>query len=83
MKKKNPVIEKARKEGYDSGFTIGFKSGVEIGREEACNILAMKFDGLEKVPGIGPKMLQKIVTHFGREYFKNNEGDENEIMPGM
>lgn len=69
-KKKNPVIDKARKEGYDSGFTIGFQTGVEIGKEEACNILATKFDGLDKLPGIGPKMMKKIVTHFGKEYFK-------------
>ncbi|MCM3598681.1 hypothetical protein M4D55_23260 [Metabacillus idriensis] len=70
MKKKNPVIEKARQDGYNQGFENGFKSGADIGKDEACKILALKFDGLDKVPGIGPKMLQKIVTHFGREYFK-------------
>jgi flagellar biosynthesis/type III secretory pathway protein FliH len=76
-KKPNPVIERARQEGYNNGFELGFKSGVEIGKEEACNILASKFDNLQKVPGIGPKMLEKVVNHFGREYFKSNEGENN------
>lgn len=66
MAKKNPVLENARKESYNKGFTIGF----EQGRDNACLLFASKFDGLEKVPGIGPKMMEKIVNHFGREYFK-------------
>ncbi|MBO1515583.1 hypothetical protein [Metabacillus bambusae] len=70
MGKKNPVIVKARQEGYNDGFKIGFEQGVETGRINATYILASRFDGLNKVPGIGPKMLQKIVNHFGKEYFQ-------------
>ncbi|MGY6209709.1 hypothetical protein ACXEO8_07005 [Cytobacillus firmus] len=64
-KKPNPVIQKAKEEGYNNGF----KKGFELGQENACLVFANKFDGLEKVPGIGPKLMEKIVNHFGRDYF--------------
>lgn len=63
---KNPVIQKAREEGYNTGF----KKGFDLGQENACLVFASKFDDLEKVPGIGPKLMEKIVSHFGREYFE-------------
>lgn len=68
--KKNPVIIKARQEGYNDGFKVGFEQGVVQGRQNATYILASRFSGLSKVPGIGPKLLQKIVNHFGKEYFQ-------------
>ena len=70
MGKKNPVIVKARQEGYNHGFKVGFDQGVISGRNTATYVIASKFDGLNKVPGIGPKMMEKIVQHFGKEYFQ-------------
>jgi hypothetical protein len=67
--KKNPVIEKAKKEGYEAGF----KAGAKFGQENAVHILASKFEGLEKVNGIGPKTLELVVRHFGSDYFKELE----------
>lgn len=63
---KNPVIQKAREEGYKAGFEVGLKHG----KESACYFFASKFDELDKVPGIGPKIMEKVVRHFGAEYFK-------------
>jgi hypothetical protein len=63
---KNPVLEKVRQEAYNKGF----KKGVEMGQDNACLIFASKFEGLQEVPGIGPKLMEKIVNHFGREYFE-------------
>lgn len=70
MGKKNPVIVKARQEGYNNGFKIGFQQGTESGRNTAVQIFAARFDELGKVPGIGPKILDKVVKHFGQEYFQ-------------
>lgn len=66
MKKRNPVIDKARKEGYE----LGFKVGSEHAKQYAVEAFAEKFEGLDKVPGIGPKVIEKVINHFGREYFK-------------
>jgi hypothetical protein len=66
VKKKNPVIEKARSEGYNTGF----KNGFEHGKYSACVVFADKMEGLDKVAGIGPKIMEKIVHHFGKEYFE-------------
>ncbi|MFE4522165.1 hypothetical protein ACFRCQ_08400 [Cytobacillus firmus] len=71
-KKPNPVIQKAKEEGYNNGF----KKGFELGQENACLVLAAKFGGLEKVPGIGPKLLEKVVNHFGSEYFEVIENEK-------
>jgi hypothetical protein len=65
-KKPNPVLVKAKEEAYNKGFTKGF----DMGQEHATLILASKFDRLDKVPGIGPKLMEKIVNHFGKEYFE-------------
>lgn len=70
---KNPVIQKARKEGYQKGFEVGTKHGFEQGKYSACMYFAERFDGLEKVKGIGPKTMKIIVEHFGKEYFKGIE----------
>ncbi|MFC3883776.1 hypothetical protein ACFOU2_09790 [Bacillus songklensis] len=70
-KKKNPVIEKARQEGFLAGQKVGF----EHGKHTALYTFASKFEGLEKVKGIGPKTMELIVRHFGKEYFES-EGKE-------
>ena len=66
---KNPVLIKAKQEAYNKGFTIGFEQG-KLG---ASVFMASKFKDLEKVPGIGPKLQEKIVNHFGPEYFEVNK----------
>lgn len=71
MKKKpNPVIEKARKSGYEEGFKKGTQLGFEQGKYSACMFIAQKMEGLEKVKGIGPKTIQLLKDHMGREYFE-------------
>lgn len=70
---KNPVIQKAREEGYKVGFTAGTKVGFDQGKYSACMFFADKFDGLEKVPGIGPKIMDKIMNHLGKEYFREGK----------
>ncbi|MCV9886263.1 hypothetical protein [Metabacillus halosaccharovorans] len=49
MGKKNPVIVKARQEGYNNGFKIGFQQGTESGRNTAVQIFAARFYELGKV----------------------------------
>ena len=73
MKKKNPVIEKAKQEAFNEGFLKGSKTGFEHGKYSACMYFADKFDGLYNVPGIGPKTAEKVISHFGEEFF--NEKD--------
>ncbi len=74
MKKKNPVIEKARQAGYEAGFKAGFENGCEAGdlggREKAVHFFANKFKGLEDVPGIGPATMKKIRAQLGDQYFE-------------
>ena len=36
----------------------------------ATQFFAERFEGLEKVPGIGPKTVKLFVEHFGKEYFR-------------
>lgn len=64
-KKPNPVIQKAKEEAYNKGFANGF----QMAQDNAVIAFSSKFEGLEKVPGIGPKIMAKIVNHFGRDYF--------------
>ncbi|TCJ05066.1 hypothetical protein [Cytobacillus praedii] len=65
---RNPQIHKARVEGYNQGFAVGYQQG----KYSACKYFDKKFQGLEDLPGIGEKTLQKITKHFefGPEYFK-------------
>lgn len=74
---KNPVIEKAKQDGHNKGFAAGMKLGFEQGKYNACMFFADRFDGLDKVKGIGPKTMKIVVEHFGAEYFKAVE-EENE-----
>ena len=71
-KKPNPVLQKVREEAYNQGFTKGY----EMAQDNAVITFASKFDGLEKVPGIGPKLMEKIVNHFGSEYFEKVGADD-------
>lgn len=73
MKKKNPVIEKARKEGYEAGVKVGFQLGEQNGIQKAIDFFTSKFEGLENVEGIGPKTFEKIVRQLGEEYFMKGE----------
>lgn len=73
MKKPNLVIVQAKKEAYEAGLKIGYRNGYAAGEMGAIKKLATKFDGLDKVPGIGPKMIEKFKNHFGREFFKKVE----------
>jgi predicted nucleic acid-binding OB-fold protein len=68
MAKKNPVLEKVRKEAYDEGFRNGFKHG----RDSAVRFFAERFERLEKTKGIGPKTMQRIINEIGREYFESS-----------
>lgn len=70
VKKQNPIIAKAKQEGYKNGFEAGLKMGFEQGKYSACMHFADRFEGLEKVPGIGPKSMEKVVKHFGEELFR-------------
>ncbi|MCM3599372.1 hypothetical protein M3175_01410 [Robertmurraya korlensis] len=70
---KNPIIQKAKKEAYDMGYKNGLLTGKTLGQDAAINFIADRFDGLDKIPGIGPKLYKKIVHHFGIEYFKKVE----------
>jgi hypothetical protein len=67
---KNPVIQKAKQDGYSDGFMNGSKVGFEQGKYSATMYFASRFDGLDQVPGIGPKIMEKVVNHFGKEYFQ-------------
>lgn len=71
--KKNPVIDRARKEGYDIGFKNGVEIGRVLGRDATTAFIEERFNGLHLIPGIGPKLYEKIVHHFGIEYFKKVE----------
>ncbi len=77
MKKKNPVIEKARKDGYESGVKVGIQLGERNGIQKAIDFFIEKFHGLENVEGIGPKTLEKIRKQLGEEYFIKGENRGN------
>jgi excinuclease UvrABC nuclease subunit len=66
---KNPIIQKARKEAYELGYKNGAEMGHKIALQQAEEFFKSKFDGLDKVPGIGPKIFEKFMNHFGNEYF--------------
>ncbi|GGB41522.1 hypothetical protein GCM10011409_18800 [Lentibacillus populi] len=66
---KNPVLKKKFEEGYRLGFDKGTKHGIE----QAVNFFAVKFEGLEKVPGIGKKTMEKIRQQLGEHYFLKDD----------
>ena len=66
---KNPVIKRA----HDEGYNLGFINGTEFAKKAACEYFASRFEGLQDVKGIGPKTMDIIVKHFGKEYFKKIE----------
>jgi ribosomal protein L5 len=67
---KNPIIQKARKEAYELGYKNGMDMGVKVGIQQASDFFADKVNTLDKVPGIGPKMFERFMNHFGPEYFQ-------------
>ncbi len=78
--KKNHHIEKVRNEGYNNGYNAGYKHGKAAGMKMATLSIAAKFHGLDKVPGIGPKLIDKITTHFGKEYFQEVPDEYKEAV---
>lgn len=75
---KNPLLEKKYQEGILRGIEIGKALGREEGRQEGIqegrdittNWFIERIEGLAKVSGIGPKIFEKFVNHFGPEFFK-------------
>jgi hypothetical protein len=70
MKKSNPVLQKAYDQGKSDGYSLGLSHGQAKGVATATDYIAERFANLEEVPGIGPKVIDKIKKHFGEEYFK-------------
>ncbi|MEW8985944.1 MAG: hypothetical protein AB2401_02865 [Bacillus sp. (in: firmicutes)] len=62
---KNPILQKKYDEGYEKGLKQGIKQSVDFFTE--------KFKGLEDVPGIGEKTIDKIRKQLGHEYFQKVE----------
>jgi|GEM_PF-2872443 len=69
MAKKNPVLEKVRREAYQEGF----RDGLEHGKYAAVCFFAERFERLEKTKGIGAKTMQRIVEAIGVEYFESRD----------
>lgn len=67
---KNPVLQKK----FDEGYAKGFAKGAEYGRDRAIDFFADKFEGLESVPGIGSKTLEKIRIQLGEQHFVRSDG---------
>jgi flagellar biosynthesis/type III secretory pathway protein FliH len=72
-KRKNPVLDKVRKEGYENGFQIGFEAGERMGAQKAIDFFISKLEGLPDVPGIGPETIKKIKKQIGNQYFGEGE----------
>jgi hypothetical protein len=66
---KNPTIQKAYDQGKEDGYALGLSHSEARGVAKATNYIANRFRSLDQVPGIGPKMIEKIKKHFGEEYF--------------
>ncbi len=47
----------------------GYKQGKEDGVKQALDFFIDKFEGLEDVPGIGDKTMEKIKNQLGHKYF--------------
>lgn len=78
-KNKNPVLQHKFEEGFNEGYKIGRKEGIN----HATTYLAHRFEHLKSIDGIGPKTLEKIIKVLGREYFElpqsNNQANNNHI----
>lgn len=59
---RNPLLEKKFQEGYQLGKSHGVK--------QALDFFIDKFEGLEDVPGIGDRTMERIKEQLGHEYFK-------------
>jgi hypothetical protein len=59
---KNPLLEKKWLEGYEQGK----KDGVG----QAVSFFLDRFKGLQDVPGIGEKTMEKIKKQLGEKYFR-------------
>lgn len=57
-KKPNPVLQKKYEQGLKDGIA------------QAVDFFIDRFNGLENVPGIGEKTLEKIKKQLGEQYFK-------------
>ncbi|WP_034757740.1 hypothetical protein [Rossellomorea vietnamensis] len=68
-KYRNPALQKAYDQGKSEGYALGLKHSEARGVAKATNYIAGRFQSLDQVPGIGPKMVEKIKKHFGEEYF--------------
>ncbi|PAD69914.1 hypothetical protein CHH83_05770 [Bacillus sp. 7586-K] len=80
MGKKNHHIEKVKKEEYNNGYKQGYEHGKVAGIKMSTRTIGAKFNGLDKVPGIGPKLIEKISTHFGKEYFQEVPDEYKEAV---
>ncbi|MRG86982.1 hypothetical protein [Salinibacillus xinjiangensis] len=66
---KNPIL----KQKYEEGYLDGFANGADYGRSRTVDFFVERFNGLENVPGIGSKTLEKIRKQLGEEYFRRIE----------
>jgi hypothetical protein len=66
---KNPALQKAYDQGKAEGYELGLSHSEAKGVAKATNYIAGRFKSIDRVPGIGPKMVEKIKKHFGEEYF--------------
>lgn len=67
-KNKNPLLQQKWIEGYQQGKIDGIA--------QAVSFFAEKFKGLEDVPGIGEKTINKIAKQLGDKYFNFWEGEK-------
>lgn len=70
-KNRNPLLQQKWMEGYQQGKIDGIA--------QAVNFFTAKFEGLEDVPGIGEKTMQKIVNQLGHKYFSEKWKDKKNV----
>ncbi|MCU9594620.1 hypothetical protein OEV82_09140 [Caldibacillus thermolactis] len=76
MKKKKMSFQmngKPSVKQLEAAYQLGLAKGEEIGINKATNFFKKRFDGIYDVPGIGEKTVEKLVKHFGKEYFEKVE----------
>lgn len=70
------LTRKIKRNQYKNNFVElkkAYKKGFNDGIEHAIEFFKRKFDGIYEVPGIGEKTVEKIVKHFGEEFFEKQE----------